>query len=179
VHSYGPGNSGVVTETSPLADADSSPRVARLVQAEEVTLKAGGTCLRLAGLYSLERGPHNFWITKSLVESSPQGLINMLHYDDAASACLAALRAGPSVCQGRAFLISDGHAISRYDICASAIQASLYARYPMPTFTDATANQPPQQPWALGKVYDGSASNTALQWSPKYKSFDEFMKANS
>lgn len=173
--SYGPGDSGTVTEKCALADAASSPRVARLVNAEKACLEAGGCCLRLAGLYTLQRGPHNYWITSGKgIDSAPDGLINMLHYDDAASACLAALKAGPAVCRGQAFLISDGHPISRYGICVSALKADAYKGYSMPEFTGGN-----DQPWALGKIYDGSASNSALQWSPKYKSFDDFMEANA
>ena len=190
--SYGPGDSSVVTETSPLAAVDSSPRVARLIHAERASLAAGGCCLRLAGLYSLQRGPHNYWMTSGKpVKGGPHGIINLLHYDDAASACVAALRAGRSVCRGRVFLISDGHPLSRMEICTSALQAAVYRDYGMPEFEEAVwedtggekqqqqQQQPPRQLVALGKVYDGSASNTALNWKPQYESFDAFMKANS
>eukprot|EP00542_Grammatophora_oceanica_P003219 CAMPEP_0194055736 /NCGR_PEP_ID=MMETSP0009_2-20130614/57735_1 /TAXON_ID=210454 /ORGANISM="Grammatophora oceanica, Strain CCMP 410" /LENGTH=38 /DNA_ID= /DNA_START= /DNA_END= /DNA_ORIENTATION= len=27
----------------------------------------------------------------------------------------------------------------------------------------------------MGKIYDGSATNAALNWKPRYESFDEFM----
>jgi nucleoside-diphosphate-sugar epimerase len=150
--------------------------VARLVNAEKAALEAGGCCLRLAGLYNLDRGAHNYWITAGkTIESSPDGIINLLHYEDAASACLAALKAGPSVCKGRAFLISDGHPMSRYGICKSALKAKIYKAYDMPEFNEKGN----EQPWALGKIYNGSMSNDALQWTPKYKSFDEFMESNS
>jgi nucleoside-diphosphate-sugar epimerase len=166
----------VVTETSPLAE-DVTARVARLVQAERAAINAGGCALRLAGLYNLQRGPHNFWLTSSKpIAGAPEGLVNLLHYDDAASACLAALQAGPTVCRGRAFLISDGHPTSRHDICASARQAAIYATCDMPTFSVAADSTPPM---ALGKVYDGSVSNALLSWTPKYESFDAFMKANA
>lgn len=173
-HSYGPGDSGTVTESSQLAYEDSSPRIARLVNAEKACLEAGGCCIRLAGLYNLSRGPHNFWITSGKgVTSSPDGIINLLHYEDAATACLAALKAGPSVCKGKAFLISDGHPLSRYQICKSALKAKFYSEYSMPEFVGSK-----DQPWALGKIYDGSWSNAALDWTPKYKSFDDFMELN-
>lgn len=110
----------------------------------------------------------------TVVNSSAGGIINMLHYDDAASACLAALNAGPAVCSGKTFLISDGHPMSRYDICASALKAAVYRGYKIPEFTGDNDN-----PLALGKVYDGSASNAALQWSPSNKSFDSVMETNA
>jgi nucleoside-diphosphate-sugar epimerase len=131
--------------------------------------------LRLAGLYTLDRGAHNFWLTsgKGIVSGSASGMVNLLHYEDAAGACVAALKAGPSVCQGKAFLISDGHPLTRHQICVSALQAKSYRQYSMPRF-----DAPNDQPWASGKIYDGSASDAALQWKPRYASFDSFMKAN-
>lgn len=129
----------------------------------------------MAGLYDLQRGPHNYWITSEKgIPSSPDGIINMLHYDDAASACLAALKAGPTVCKGKCFLISDGHPSTRNEICQSALKASAYKGYGMPKFTGGD-----DQPVDLGKVYNGSASNAALKWSPKNKSFEQFMEANA
>jgi nucleoside-diphosphate-sugar epimerase len=142
-----------------------------MVNAEMAALEVGGCSLRLAGLYNLQRGPHNYWIMSGKdIASSPDGIVNMLHYDDAASACLAALKAGPAVCSGKAFLISDGHPLTRYGICKSALKAAAYKGYSMPEFTGGDD---------LGKVFDGSASNVALQWSPKYKSFNDFMEANA
>jgi nucleoside-diphosphate-sugar epimerase len=149
--------------------------VGRLVKAETAVLESGGCCVRLAGLYNLQRGAHNFWLTSGKpIAGPPSGVINLLHYDDAAGACLAALKAGPLVCQGKSFLISDGHPMSRKDICESALLAQLYKDCSMPTFSAEDAG-----PWALGKVYRGEASNEALQWTPKYASFNGFMKANA
>ena len=173
---YGPGDTSSVTETSPLADMNSSPRVARLVQAEQAALEAGGCCLRLAGLYNLQRGAHNFWLTSpgKPVQGGRDGIINLLHYDDAAAACLAAIKAGPEVCQSRAFLISDGHPLSRLQICHSALKASLYRDCSLPEFAETQPHL-----LALGKVYDGAVSNQALNWKPQYDSFDAFMQANA
>jgi len=173
---YGSGDGErVVTENSPTADITNNPRVARLVQAEAAVLEAGGCCLRLAGLYNLQRGAHNFWITSGKPIGTPKdGLINLLHYDDAAGACLAALRSGPKVCTGKTFLISDSNPLSRYEICQSALQAKAYQDYNMPTFTEDG-----EQKMDLGKVYDGTRSNEALNWAPKTKSFDDFMKNNA
>ena len=160
-----------MTETSSLADPNESPRVARALQAEANVRDAGGCCIRLAGLYNLNRGPHNFWLTSDKgVSGGPNGLINMLHYDDAAAACLAALKAGPGVVNGKDFLISDGNPISRKGICESALKNKMYERYSMPEFRGSD-----DPLMALGKVYDGSASNKALNWKPRYESFDAFM----
>jgi nucleoside-diphosphate-sugar epimerase len=163
----------VVTEATPTADVDdNNPRIARLIRAEQAVLSAGGCCLRLAGLYNLDRGAHNFWLTTGSVAASPDGLINLLHYDDAAAACVAALRAG---LRSQIFLVSDGHPMTRQEICAASLQAKLYAGYTMPEFS-----APPSNPATrTGKIYRATITNERLQWAPQYASFDSFMKSHS
>ncbi|KAK1865241.1 hypothetical protein I4F81_007775 [Pyropia yezoensis] len=53
---YAEENGGVVTEGSPT-----TPGGGRLGAAEAVIATAGGTVVRLAGLYALGRGAHKFW----------------------------------------------------------------------------------------------------------------------
>lgn len=125
--------------------------------------------LRLAGLYNLERGAHNYWLTGSKNPIQPDGIINQVHYEDAAGACLAALQAKGNTTSGRVFLISDGHPQTRREICESALQAARYRESHLPEF--AAPGQ------GGGKIYDGTASNAALQWKPRYESFDAFMKS--
>ena len=160
-----------MTEDSPVADVTKNPRSARLINAEEIVRKNGGGILRLAGLYTLDRGAHKFWLTSGKdVSGRADGIINQLHYDDAVAAVLAASSVGPSVVSGNTFLISDGHPLTRKEICASTMQAKKYADMAMPKFL-GTDSDP------IGKVYDGSASNLNLKWDPRYVSFDEFMKS--
>ena len=67
---------GVVTEASPTA---STPRAAKLLAAEERVLAAGGTVVRLAGLYLLNRGAHNAWLSMEEVKTGgADGLINQV-----------------------------------------------------------------------------------------------------
>jgi len=82
---------GVVTETSPVG---SGPRSERLLAAEKVVLAAGGCVVRFAGLYLEGRGAHNYWLTQEEVAQRPDGLINQIHYRDAANAAVAALLRG-------------------------------------------------------------------------------------
>jgi hypothetical protein len=173
LYSYGAGDIGTVTESSPIPESDRSPRTERLAKAEDASLQKGGCCVRLAGLYNLNRGAHNYWLTSgNEVTGAPDGIINLLHYEDAAGSVLAAIRAGPSVCLGKIFLMSDGHPISRKEICESGLKAKCYKDYSMPIFAGGEC-------FALGKIYDGSESNRLLQFSPKYSSFDEFMTLHS
>ncbi len=162
-----------MTETTPI-NVNSNPRSARLVQAEQACLTQGGTCLRLAGLYLLHRGAHSYWLNHpdAKVTGREDGIINLLHYDDASSACLAALRAGPTTVSGKIFLISDGHPTTRRGIVESALKSKLYSDKAMPEFVS-------QESDPKGRVYDGSWSNRVLQWTPQYTSFDEFMLSHS
>lgn len=174
VTSYGFGEkSQVVNEDSPVADPSKNPRSARLVYAEQAVLKNGGACLRLAGLYTLDRGAHNFWITSGKdVSGRGDGIINQLHYSDAAGSVIAALRAGPNVVSGNIFLISDGHPMTREKICESTLKTKKYRGNSMPKFL-GTDSDP------IGKIYDGAASKKALKWDPRYESFDAFMSSHA
>jgi nucleoside-diphosphate-sugar epimerase len=140
--------------------------------AEQTVLAKGGTVLRLAGLYTLERGAHNYWLTqKGEVGGRPDGIINLLHYDDAAGSVVAALTASSDDVQGKVFLISDSNPLTRYQICESSQKAAKYRDTTTPKFLGSSEKDP------IGKIYDGSASNKALNWSPRYPSFDEFMNS--
>lgn len=169
-NSYGFGNDKeVVTESSPVADPSKFPRAARLINAEKCVLSGSGACFRLAGLYSLTRGAHNFWITSGKdVSGRADGIVNQVHYDDAARAVLAGLNAGASVINGNIFLISDGNPMTRMEICQSALKNSHFVGNKEPKFLGT--NEDP-----IGKIYDGSASNKSLKWDPVYQSFDAFM----
>mmetsp|Transcript_4301 Transcript_4301/g.6493 ORF Transcript_4301/g.6493 Transcript_4301/m.6493 type:complete len:318 (+) Transcript_4301:191-1144(+) len=177
---YGPGGVSedveVVDESTPTASADSSPRSARLVQAEEACISNGGIVLRLAGLYTLERGAHNYWFerTGGVVKGHPDSVVNLLHYDDAAGSCVAALKQGGAslaATSQKIFLVSDGNPTTRKGICASALKSKRYAENnSMPTFEfdPATATR--------GKIYNGEKTNELLKWKPRYESFDSFMQ---
>lgn len=162
-----------MNEGSPVADIATNPRAGRLINAEKEVVKRGGVCLRLAGLYTLTRGAHNFWLKSGKdVSGRADGIINQLHYDDAAGAVRAALVVGSTVVNGNTYLISDGDPMTREEICRSSLQAKQFAGLSVPKFM-GTDKDP------VGKIYDGSASNKALKWDPRYESFDTFMKSNA
>jgi len=171
---YGQGSDGeTVTETSPTADPVTNPRTAKLVGAETACRDGGGCALRLAGLYTLERGAHNYWLeSEKDIQGRADGIINLLHYDDAASACMAAIEAGQKVVAGKTFLISDSHPTTRLGICESAIKAAKYADKTIPPIIGG-------DDMPRGKIYDGSWSDATLNWKPTYESFDKFMASQS
>lgn len=164
-----------VTESSPTSDPEANPRQGRMVRAEREVVALGGCALRLAGLYALERGAHNYWLEKCSetgIRGREDGIVNLLHYDDAASAALAAVKVGPGVNSKETYLISDGNPTTRSGICKSAVKNTRYADFEIPSFLG--------KPDGLkGKVYDGTKSNDALMWEPTYPSFDKFMTSTS
>jgi len=167
----------IVTELSSTIDPIANPRQGRMIYAEQHVIELGGCALRLAGLYTLERGAHNYWLEKcseSGIQGREDGIVNLLHYDDAASAVLAALQVGHEVNSKETYLISDGHPTTRRGICESALKHERYStRYTkVPPFLGK------KEDGLLGKIYDGSKSNQELKWKPTYKSFDEFMTNN-
>jgi len=153
-----------VDEESPVK-AD-QPYYARILAAEKVALSAGGCALRLGGLYTLTRGAHNYWMRtagKSEFPSSPNGLINLIHYDDAARAVVLALRASLS----GLFVASDGEPISRLDICRAAKLNVEYANFNVPNFAGQGVD---------GKKYKVDRIREAMkEWKPKHESFHKFM----
>jgi nucleoside-diphosphate-sugar epimerase len=154
----------IVTETSATTN---TPRAKRLVDAEFAARSQGAAIvLRLAGLYLLERGAHSYWLRSGkAVDGRSDGIINLLHYDDAASACLASLLS--DVTDGT-FLISDGNPVTRKQICEVAMKTTLFSDCTMPKFLGIESDP-------IGKIYDGSWSQEMLNWKPKYESFEAFM----
>ena len=79
----------------------------RLLAAEEAVLTRGGNVIRLAGLYTKTRGPHSYWLNKAkqgagtelgVIQGSGDGQLNMLHYEDAASAVVALAHSTGAYC---------------------------------------------------------------------------------
>ena len=83
-----------------------------ILSAEKNTLDNGGNVIRFGGLYTLNGGAHNFWIAsgKSPFSSAPNGIINLIHYEDGADAVVKLLQKG---LRKQLFLLTDGVPISR------------------------------------------------------------------
>ncbi|CAM9174545.1 unnamed protein product [Discosporangium mesarthrocarpum] len=167
---YAENDGGTVTEQSPLSD---SPRAAKLRGAELACTQAGGCVVRLAGLFSLERGPHNFWLGKEEVTSSPDGLINLLSYEDAAGVVIAVLLAHQ---QGRVFLAADHCPMTRRDICAAALSHPMYSDRSMPQAGGGGEAGTGGRREGKGKVFDSRVTRRDLSWEPRHTSFAEFIE---
>ena len=115
-------------------------------------------------------GAHNYWCGGGAKEfpSKPDGLINLIHYEDAAEAVVTCLEA-PGCVRGEVFLVADGVPVSRQDIAAAA---ALHPRYRDSSesvrFTGAQGVD--------GKKYNCQKIRTKLGWKPKHESYAGFMK---
>lgn len=106
------------------------------------------------------------------LDSSPDGLINLLAYEDAASAVVAALEAaknGDNNMSGRIFLAADSTPTSRRDICEQALRHPLHAGKTVPRFAEGAAGA------GASKIYDTSVTRRDLNWQPRYDAFGDFM----
>jgi nucleoside-diphosphate-sugar epimerase len=101
-----------------------------------------------------------------VIDSNADGLVNMLHYEDAAAATLAvALSTGFSK---QVFVACDNEVTTREEICESAVASGLFPNSPVPTFAAESG--------APGKICDCSVTRSLLDWQPKYTSFRVFMR---
>ena len=158
---YAEQDGGTVVESSPVG---SGPRSERLLAAEAAVLAAGGCVVRLAGLYLEDRGAHNYWLTQEEVAQRPDGLINQIHYRDAADAAVATLLRGSA---RSVYLVADDQPLTRAQICGEACRTQRFAGRKSPAFTGLDGG--------IGKVIDSSATRAAIGWEPKYKTFGAFI----
>ena len=118
------------------------------------------------------RGAHGFWLRSGKPEfpSPPNGVINLIHYDDAAQCVVDALLVpGKDKFSERLFLVADGVPISRQVICKAALKHPAFAGLSCPAFTG--------DPDVVdGKKYDVSLTKTVLKWVPNFETFAAFME---
>jgi len=155
---YRENSAGLVDEMSETVETE---RSAPLLTGEKSVLQVGGCALRLGGLYTQHRGPHIYWSKGGQFPSRPSGLINLLHYEDAAQAVLKCLE-HPHKIRGELFLVSDGVPVSRKQIVSAAGVAD------KAQFTGDNAID--------GKKYDICKFRTTLGWLPIYPSFELFFE---
>lgn len=91
---YGQKDGSVVTEASAAEPQAETSRILR--EAEELTLRHGGTVLRVAGIYGPERGAlfMQYLRRDAVIRGDGKRSLNMAHRDDVVGAILAALEHG-------------------------------------------------------------------------------------
>ena len=156
-------------EDSPVVPLGASERTDRLLLAEAAVLAAGGCVVRLVGLYHRERGPHTFFLKQGEVARWGGAVVNMLHYEDAASLCAAVLRGQGAGAEGgyrgRVFLGCDGAPMT-----FAAMMEAVVASGELPGGCTFTGAEGPSK----GKLASNDATRRQLQWEPKYGSMDQF-----
>jgi nucleoside-diphosphate-sugar epimerase len=158
---YAEADGGRCVEESALAD---SPRARRLREAEEHLLAAGAVVVRLAGLYDQDRGPHRVYLRTPTSPRRPDGLISLIHYDDAADLCVRALNRGHA---GAVYLGCDDQAIRRQELMQATVRSPRYR----------TAKGPPQAcrftgvEGPIGRRCDSTWTRQALDWEPTHRRF--------
>jgi len=163
---FAEGDGALVTETGDVLPREGNPRAAALLDAEDKVRARGGAVVRLSGLYTHTRGPHSFWLRAGKVKGRPDGLINMVHYDDAASLVVAVLGTFPGQGAGQTFLGNDDAVLTREEIVAAARQH--------PDYRDAPPVEFGPKEGPLGRRYDNSWTRNMTGWVPKYKSMSAF-----
>ncbi|KAF5465538.1 hypothetical protein F2P56_015533 [Juglans regia] len=160
---YDCNDNGPCDEDTPVVPIGRSPRTDVLLKAENVVLEFGGCVLRLAGLYKADRGAHVYWLEKGTVEARPDHILNLIHYEDAASLSVAILKKN---FHGRIFLGCDNHPLSRQEVMDLVAKSGKFSK----KFEGFTGTSDP-----LGKRLNNSKTREEIGWKPKYSSFSDFL----
>ncbi|XP_073309090.1 uncharacterized protein [Primulina huaijiensis] len=160
---YDCSDNGSCDEDSPIVPIGRSPKTDILLEAENAVLEARGCVVRLAGLYKADRGAHSFWLKKGTSDIRPDHILNLIHYEDAASLTVATLR---KKLRGRIFLGCDNHPLSRQQVMELVNESGKFSE----KFEGFTGRTGP-----LGKKLNNSKTRAELGWEPKYPSFAQFL----
>ncbi|CAN4097695.1 unnamed protein product [Withania somnifera] len=156
-------DNGAVNEDGPVVPIWRSPRTDVLLKAEKVVLEFDGCVVRLAGLYKADRGAHIYWLKKGSCDIRPDHILNLIHYEDAASLSVAILK---KKLRGRIFLGCDNHPVSRKELMDLVDKSGKFDK----KFEGFTGTSDP-----LGKKLNNLKTRAELGWEPKYPSFAQFL----
>ncbi|KAK3011417.1 hypothetical protein RJ639_010905 [Escallonia herrerae] len=160
---YDCSDNGSCDEDSPVVPLGRSPRTDVLLKAEKVVLDSGGCVYNLNWSYQADRGAHVYWLHKGIVETRPDHILNLIHYEDAASLSVAIQK---KKLRGRIFLGCDNHPLSRQEVMDLVDRSGKFDR----KFERFTGTNDP-----LGKKLNNSKTREEIVWEPKYPSFSEFL----
>lgn len=157
---YAQTDGGEVTEESPAEPDRETGRLLR--EAEQLTLAAGGTVARLAGLYGPARSVilGKFLRGEAVIEEDGRRYLNQIHRDDAAAAVLhLALEPRPGL-----FNIADSRPLSQRE-CYTA----LAARFGRPLPPSGPRDPGRKRGWTHKRV--SNALLRATGWEPRFPCF--------
>ncbi|GLT59648.1 hypothetical protein SLA2020_324560 [Shorea laevis] len=144
-------DNGPCDEDTPVVPIGGSAKTDVLLKAEQVVLEFS------------DRGAHTYWLKKGTVEARPDHILNLIHYEDAASLSVAILK---KKFRGRIFLGCDNHPLSRQETMDLVNRSGKFSK----KFEAFTGTNGP-----LGKKLNNSKTRQELGWEPKYPSFAHFL----
>ncbi|KAH1236508.1 hypothetical protein GmHk_08G021703 [Glycine max] len=150
---YDCNDNGPCDEDSPVVPIGRSPGVDVLLKAENVVLE-------------FDRGAHNYYLEKRIVDSRPDHVLNLIHYEDAASLSVAILK---KKFRGQIFLGCDNHPLSRQEMMDLVNKSGKFSK----KFDEFTGTDGP-----LGKRLNNTKTCQVVGWKPKYPSFIHFLESS-
>jgi nucleoside-diphosphate-sugar epimerase len=158
---YAQTDGSVVTEDHPAIPERETGRL--LLEAEEVTLAAGGIVTRLSGIYGPGRSAilRKFLNAEAVIEEDGRRFLNQIHRDDAARAIF---HLATSATQAEIFNLSDSTPLSQL-ACYTKL-AEQFAR-PLPPSGPRDLDR--KRGWTHKQV--ANAKLRATGWRPEFPSF--------
>ena len=157
---YAQTDGSIVTEESPAEPDRETGRL--LLEAENLTLAAGGVVARLAGIYGPGRSVilKKFLSGEAVIEEDGRRFLNQIHRDDAARAVFHLVTSGAT----GVFNVSDSRPLSQLE-CHEAL-ARTFDR-PLPPSGPRDENR--KRGWTHKRV--SNAKLLAAGWEPEFPSF--------
>ena len=147
---------GALSAESPPGETERAQEIAAMESRFTAWAGSQGTVIRLGGLYRQGRGPLNVMRKRGSAPLGvpPDRVIPLVHYDDAAAACFAALR----VERPRpTYLVVSPPCPTRQDFY---LAACVILDVPLPSFEQATGR--PRAEYDIGHTIDD------LDYAPQY-----------
>uniref|UniRef100_A0A7S3BNN5 NAD-dependent epimerase/dehydratase domain-containing protein n=1 Tax=Prasinoderma singulare TaxID=676789 RepID=A0A7S3BNN5_9VIRI len=158
------------TEETPALPMGASERSDRLLRAEDACVNHGGCVVRLAGLYHAQRGAHMFYLKQGEVKGRGDALLNLIHYDDAASLVVETLLNGGRC---RRYMGVDSSPVSKADVVDATLRSGRFDDMaPEGGVKFASEGVGP-----TGRRMDNVRTRKMLSWAPRHRSFADFMQA--
>lgn len=159
---YAQTDGSVVNEDSPAEPDRETGRL--LLEAENITLAAGGVVARLSGIYGPGRSVilRKFLSGEAVIEEDGRRFLNQIHRDDAARAVLHLARTGAA----GIFNVSDSTPLSQL---ACYQELGRIFRRPLPPAGPRDVNR--KRGWTHKRV--ANAKLLASGWQPVFPSFPE------
>ncbi|CAN1857569.1 hypothetical protein LINPERHAP1_LOCUS42543, partial [Linum perenne] len=159
-------DNGECDEDTPVVPIGRSLRTDVLLKAEKVALESEVYCVfhfTLTGQYKSDKGAHIYWSEKGTSDLRPDHILNLIHYEDAASLCITILK---KKLRGQILLGCDNHPLSRQEIMDLVAKSGKFSR----KFEGFTGTSDP-----LGKKLNNWRTRKLLSWEPNYPSFAHFL----